>query len=996
MSRLPGLAASAAALMISLGVITPYASLADDGIFPPARAAKGRIDFDGRGFLVDGKRTFLASGGLEYSRIPRALWRDRLQRFQRAGMNTVEIYVFWNYHEPTEGKFDFSGNKDLDAFLKLVKQMGMYAIVRVGPYVCAEWDGGGYPVWLRFKEGIRVREDNPQFLEYVDRFFDKLLPIVAANQIHRGGSVILVQLENEHPKGWGRDMPNGYFRHLRDKAVFQGIEVPYFFSGLHHSADPAGNGPWNNSGRISPWFSTEFWPGWYDLYGPLAPEQQRRFDRGTWKILAYGGNGYNYYMLHGGTNFDYWNNQEDASSYDYGAAVGQAGDLRPIYYRFKCAAWFARSFESVLEDSENATETYQTAAVNPSVRVTARKSPVGTILFLDNPGREAVTTQVQMKETGDATRSASVTLAPGEILPMVSQFKLLPEVTLQWAPTRIVGVFPQGNTTTLVVCGAVDSAAELNFAVPANTIIRKGKGDLSASGAEQLSLKARIPANGPGEYLFITPSGKRVRILAVSDALADNTWFIESGAASYVVCGPEYINDSQIENGRLRLKIEKRWTDGASAVPVVAYGSGDGAISLRAAASTKSIRRSVPLLGSWEKRSASEPAAPVFDDQKWTASKDTPLPMGADGDISAYAWYRTTLKVPSVGEYSLAFRTMADNMIPFVDGKPVPCPEIGGISLPLSLTAGTHSLAIFVSHAGRDKLFNYLGPLEDKDVKGLAGSVMLRQIEGTAKEITNWQMLPVKGEPKDIPPPVNVPGWQAIPIGQNAFPKGKGYAWFQAILPPTPEGGIQGKTLRFEGVDDTASVYLNDILIATHRGWNQPFEVPVGSVWRSGQQNVLSVRVENTEGTGGIMKPVTLARYRYDLPVTDWKLRGGPGDPLTKAGWSPLTVASATGDSAGPMFYRTEFTAEPPAATGPHPIYRVSLKGMSRGSVWLNGHNLGRYPEKVPVDGIYLPECWLNKGRNSLILFDEVGNRPRDVKIVIETAASRIVEERTQ
>ena len=258
MSRLPGTTACGAVLLLCLALMIPLSAAADDGIFPPAAVARPHIDFDGKGFLVEGKRTFLASGGLEYSRIPRALWGDRLQRFQRAGMNTVEIYVFWNYHEPTEGKFDFSGNKDLDAFLKLVKQKGMYAIVRVGPYVCAEWDGGGYPVWLRFKPGVRVREDNPQFLEYVDRFFDKLMPIVAANQIHRGGSVILVQLENEHPKGWGREMPNGYFRHLRDKALLLGVEVPYFFSGLHHSSDPAGNQPWDSIGRTNPWFSTEF------------------------------------------------------------------------------------------------------------------------------------------------------------------------------------------------------------------------------------------------------------------------------------------------------------------------------------------------------------------------------------------------------------------------------------------------------------------------------------------------------------------------------------------------------------------------------------------------------------------------------------------------------------------------------------------------------------------------------------------------------------------
>ena len=119
------------------------------------------------------------------------------------------------------------------------------------------------------------------------------------------------------------------------------------------------------------------------------------FDRGTWKIIAYGGNGYNYYMLHGGTNFDYFNSNEDASSYDYGAAVGQAGDLRPIYYRFKRAATFATSFAEVLENSENADAKFQTIASQPKIKVTARQSDAGTLVFLDNPGEAPVETRMQ-------------------------------------------------------------------------------------------------------------------------------------------------------------------------------------------------------------------------------------------------------------------------------------------------------------------------------------------------------------------------------------------------------------------------------------------------------------------------------------------------------------------------------------------------------------------------------------------------------------------------
>src|ERR1700744_2220133 len=110
----------------------------NDHIFPPSPAAKKYIDFDRGGFLLNGKRTFIVSAGLEYARIPHELWFDRLLRLKRAGFNCIEIYTFWNFHEPREGVFDFSGDRDLDAFLKLVKRLDMYVIARVGPYYCAE------------------------------------------------------------------------------------------------------------------------------------------------------------------------------------------------------------------------------------------------------------------------------------------------------------------------------------------------------------------------------------------------------------------------------------------------------------------------------------------------------------------------------------------------------------------------------------------------------------------------------------------------------------------------------------------------------------------------------------------------------------------------------------------------------------------------------------------------------------------------------------------
>ncbi|WP_431200098.1 beta-galactosidase [Mucilaginibacter sp. P19] len=434
----------------------------NDYIFPTTAVAKPYIDFDSKGFIVQGKRTFIVSAGLEYSRIPHELWYDRLMRIKRAGFNCIEIYTIWNFHEEQEGKFNFSGDRDLGKFLDIVKQLGLYAIVRVGPYYCAEWDNGGYPIWLKFKKGLRVREDNKPFEQYVDRFFDHLLPVVFQRQINKGGAVILVQLENEHPNGWGTVMPDGYFKHLQAKALDMGMQVPYFFSGLHHASDPAGDGKLDDDKRPNPWFSTEFWTVWYSQYG-AKPGDAELYDRRTWKIIAHGGNGYNYYMAHGGSNFGYTNNDEDAASYDYGTGIGQAGDLRPIYYTFKRASWFSRSFQDVLENSTNASEIYKGIAADTAVKISARTSPAGDLIFLDNPGASKVSTLLNIKGDEGLLAGKKISVQPKEIYPLVHNYKLNDEVTLDWALTRVFAIVKQVNTTTIIVDAEAGDQLLLRF-----------------------------------------------------------------------------------------------------------------------------------------------------------------------------------------------------------------------------------------------------------------------------------------------------------------------------------------------------------------------------------------------------------------------------------------------------------------------------------------------------------------------------------------------------
>jgi beta-galactosidase len=955
---------------------------ANDHIFPPSPAASRYISFDRHGFLINGKRTFIVSAGMEYARVPRDLWRDRLLRLKRAGFNCVEMYNFWNWHEPEEGKFDFTGSHDLNAYLKLVKKMGMYAICRVGPYYCAEWTNGGYPIWLRSKPGLVARVNNPVFLKYVDRYFDKLIPIVAKNQINHGGPVILVQLENEHPGGWGtEDHTNGYLAHLRKKALSLGLQVPYFYSGLHHGSDPAGNGMLDDPTRPNPWMTTEFWSVWYSDYGP-HPGDAGTYSRRTWKIIAHGGNGYNYYMAHGGSNFGYTNNNEDAASYDYGAAVGQGGDLRPMYYAFKRAAWFARSFEDILENSDDATADYQGVASNPEVRVTARKSPAGTIVFLDNRSNSSAETTVRAPQNTALSTSSELTLEPEEIIPVVEGYKITPNVTISWAPTRVLGIFPQGDTITMVVYGQPGSPAEVLFKASSRARILQGARNMKHMKGDFILLNTRFSDGNPEEYVF-SDGKRRIRVLAMSQSLAERTWLVHAGEQPFIICGPDYVGDASLANGKLKLNAELPWVQ--TKVPAaLAFSASDTPIRLRSEHISFNHPKQLTLSG-WEVRSAMQAAAPHYKDQTWLKSVK-PLQMGSDGDLTADAWYRTRIDVPKAGDYSFHAQAGGDRMIAYVDGKRVGAGNLHEGNITLRLPAGRHTLAIFTAHDGRSKICCSPGPIYNYDPKGLMGTVTLQN--GNRIELKDWRMMPANGrdDMRNGPPSPDDPRWTSYTVGEDAFHRQPGYAWFQTTFTPAV---TKNQMLIFESVDDNGTVFVNGKEIAHHDGWNEPFEVSLNGVLKANEPAVISVFVHNTANVGGIASPVYFTNYAGDgVSFGEWRMKGGPGDPNSNIGWSKLTKAE-TFD--GPTFFRTSFNTNPPAEIGTHPIWRVVITSMGHGSVWVNGRNLGRYPEKIPINGLYIPECWLKPGRNKLVIYDEDGTRPDKVTVSSELAASRDV-----
>lgn len=310
------------------------------------------------GFRLGGEPFRVISGAIHYFRVPREYWRDRLIKLKACGFNTVETYVAWNMHEPREGEFDYSDMLDIEDFLTTAAELGLYAIVRPGPYICSEWEFGGLPWWLLKNDGIRLRCMDADYIAAVDRFFDSLIPRIAAHQITEGGNVILVQVENEYGS-YGDD--SEYIRYLADGLRRRGINVPLFTSdGTNKQMLTGGTVPEifktaNFGSRAEEQFAalreyqpdgplmcTEFWNGWFDHW--TEEHHHRPGDDAAASlddILAHGGN-VSAYMFHGGTNFGFMNGancfdkyEPTVSSYDDDAPVNECGDLTDKYFRFR-------------------------------------------------------------------------------------------------------------------------------------------------------------------------------------------------------------------------------------------------------------------------------------------------------------------------------------------------------------------------------------------------------------------------------------------------------------------------------------------------------------------------------------------------------------------------------------------------------------------------------------------------------------------------------------
>lgn len=942
------------------------------------------ITLDGHTLSVDGRRLWVVSGTVLYTQTPRAQWGDRLRAAKEAGLNTIEVPVVWAAHEPRRGKFSFEGDLDLGAFIKLIDQHGMHAIVRVGPYIGEGLDMGGLPAWLPPLCDGKVRSHAPAYLAPVSAFLSQVCDRIASLQITGGptrrGKGPIIALVAEHRWLCGDDgvislatNTGGVLKegtdYLAELARFLregGINVPVIANNdLYHAAEA----------------QIESWCGISHLHANLRqlrsqrPGQPRlvmgmrgaheiegidcwgrpespgpstaRVIRALAETLAAGAQ-FNLSCFAPGTRLGFSGGRLDNGPSAFvtpgssGAVIGEAGQRTAMFDAVKRVATFASSFERVLCGLD---PVYQPVTVSADFPAAAR---AGTPKGAKKAGSEsaghasvvhAMGSQgsvVFVFAPGEGRRTVKLVLGDGSTLPVTLDGQEAGWVLLD---THL------GGRATLDYCNVCA------FALVGKALVCYGP----AGSAALLSI------NGSAVDIAI-PDGDRPLIQEVE-------------GVSLAMCNERSIDSAIATADGVWFGVRGLDPDGnpipAEGVNTVLRLGADGSVrtaSLKAPAAPK-LKIALGNLA------VASCAAYTGGDSPRYARIDAPATLTELGTPYGYGWMRAKVRSNSAYKAKVGLFESGDRVHVWCGGDDVglvgfgPGAEPNSVPLSVPVAKGETVLTVLCDNLGRYGEGSMMG-----EPKGLFGQLWeVAAIKaGPAKIQTDLPLEPLKYRTPIM----------GLQIGDTTdprrltwkFPHKKKTPVFVCIDLPVDEGSLAPGLVLMNG--EPVSVLTPGASLRLRIAPEKMKATNILQLAIVGDMQNASAALKNAVS---IFAGDSCLTEKAEWSFAKWE------PPTVAAAWEPVKKGGAARRSGEPTWWRAEF-AVPESAGG----LAVDTEGLSKGQVFVNGHNLGRYFTATaknkavgPQTRLTIPAAWLKAGQsNEVVIFDEHGFVPSSCRVV--------------
>ena len=916
------------------------------------------VGYDGQSLMVGSRRIWLVSGSVHYARVPRAQWRDRIRAAKQAGLNCIDTFVFWNLHEPSPGRLIFEGDLDLRHFVELIGEEGMFCLLRPGPYIGDGWDGGGLPAWLGRVDDVALRQSNGPFQEACARYLGAVMQQVGDLQVRAltgggqpqtgegGGPIAMMQIENH----WCCDPPSGSYlgelaRYLRE----YGCTVPLFDNNQLWTQVEGVVSAWTGGGDLTadlrqlrliqsqaPRLVVEHHPVDADTWGqpanvPLSPDDLLMR---LASIVAVGAQ-YNVHPFHGGTHFGFHG----------GAVVGREPGQ---------AGWVTTGNDRGAPLTESGG---QGPLFGATKKISTFASQFGSLLaHLDPAFHHAC---------------ISPDAASGQDTAVVHQRGAHGEV-----------VFLFRRTTRGATCHDVLLASGLNLTVSLGRdpvawfVVNANLGGEAILSHTNLRPWAWI--NRKMLVLF-GPAGTQ-GVVSLNDSVLNVT--VPKGRSPVIEHHEGLVvavlNESQIDNAFVHpdgLALEARGFDEQDN-PVAAPGcakawlircSDGGRVGHNAGVGRKLVK--IPRLSRWQYAALDGLVAGSSDEYR---AIDGPADLSQLEADFGYGWYRLALPAAARGKKAV-MPGIADRVHVFQRGRQVGILGVGPDAQDPMAGFRTADEQVFLA--------DNLGRFSDGWSLGQCKGVFRHAY--TAAPLKPQGVKVTDGQAPNL---FEMSGFLAYTHHGEA-PQAR--IWTAKVRPK----GRSPVVVDVDGLLSRAALTVNGRLVWAYdpiqSAGTSRFILDVGDQLKGGG-NELSLALFGDEATGAVDPRLRTGRA-WPKEV---RLYQCTANLSSRGRWSFAKWRLPHPDEFGPVPTRKVglpgwFECRFKAGTGYGPLW-VEPNGMTKGQIYLNGHNVGRYyvatasGKAVGAQSrYYLPEAWLDPGQdNHLLLFDEGGARPTRCRLV--------------